>query len=196
MANRCRWSTDWRSSITDQGESLATVGDAPGEFGGKVRVVRRAVNPKLFHAWLRDSVYHGSAVKLYGFFVTAEVVTLTLLLLLGANVDRRRRLSAMDGTHRRGTRYVSWRRFNAEQVGPLWWLWLFFSHIRLASEPVRDAIKRSRRWAATPACYRAAGGNAAEFLRRVGVRWPEVEGPGLALSIGRSARALRAGADQ
>ena len=174
----------------DQGESLATVEDAPGELGGKVRVVRRVVNPKLFHAWLRDSVYHGSAVHLYGFFVTAEVVTLTLLLLLGANLDRRRRLSAMDGTHRRGTRYVTWRRFNAAQVGLLWWLWLFFSRVRLASVPVQDAIKRSRRWAATPACYRAAGGSAAEFLRRVGVRWPEAEGPGLALSIGRFARAV------
>ena len=72
MANRFQWSTTWRSLDTDQGESLATVADTPGELGGKVRVVRRAVNPKLFHAWLRDSVYHGSAVNLYGFFITAE----------------------------------------------------------------------------------------------------------------------------
>jgi type IV secretion system coupling TraD/TrwB family protein len=175
---------------TDQGESLAAVADAPGELGGKVRVVRRAVNPKLFHAWLRDSVYHGSAVNLYGFFITAEVVTLTLLLLLGANIDRRRRLSAMDGTHRRGTRFISWRRFNAEQVGPLWRLWMFFPYRRLASRKVQAAIRRSRRWAATPECYRAAAGRVAQCLRFVGVRWPGAEGPGLALEIGRLARAV------
>ena len=174
---------------TPTGLALASVEDAE-EFQNKLIIQKQSVNPKLFHAWLHDHVYHGSALNRYGFLVAFETVSFLGLLLIGANVDRRRRLSAMDGTHRRGTRFMGWRRFNREQLGPLWRLWLFFPYKRLASEKVQAAIRRSRRWAATPVCYRAAGGWVAQALRWFGVRWPEAEGPGLALQIGLIARAF------
>ena len=174
---------------TPTGLALASVEDAE-EFQDKLIMQKQSVNPKLFHAWLHDHVYHGSALNRYGLFVAVETASFLLLLMFGANYDRRRRLGAMDGTHRRGTRFMGWRRFNREQLGPLWRLWLFFSYKRLASEKVQAAIRRSRRWAATPVCYAAAGGWGAQALRFLGVRWPEAEGPGLALEIGRFARAL------
>jgi hypothetical protein len=174
---------------TPTGLALASVEDAE-EFHDKLIIQKQSVNPKLFHAWLHDHVYHGSALNRYGLLVTAETVSFLVLLMLGANWDRRRRLSAMDGTHRRGTRFISWRRFNAEQLGALWRLWLLFSYRRLASAKVQAAIRRSRRWAATPLCYRSAGGWVAQCLRFMGLRWPGAEGPGLALEIGLLARAV------
>jgi hypothetical protein len=175
---------------TEKGLSLASVEDAEAS-GNRLRVERRFVNPKLFHAWLRDEIYHGSELNIYGFFAMAETISFLLLFLVGANIDRRRRLSAMDGTHRRGTLFVSWRRFNSYQLGPLWWLWVvLFWRGRLGSAEVCEAIKRGRRLAATPACYLAAGGRRAQLLRKVGVRWPGAEGPGLAVEIGRLARVV------
>jgi hypothetical protein len=170
--------------------NLASVED--GEVSReRLRVERRSVNPNLFHAWLRDEIYHGSALNIYGFFATAEAISFLLLLLIGANIDRRRRLSAMDGTHRRGTLFVSWRRFNSYELGPLWWLWvILFWRGQLGSAEVCEAIKRGRRLAATPACYLSAGGRRAQALRKLGVRWPGAEGPGLAIEIGRMARVV------
>ena len=47
---------------TEKGLSLASVEDAEAS-GNRLRVERRFVNPKLFHAWLRDEIYHGSALN-------------------------------------------------------------------------------------------------------------------------------------
>ena len=174
---------------TPNGLALAGVEDAE-EFRGTLIIQKQSLNPKLFHAWLKDHVYHGSALNRYGLLGAVETASFFVLLMFGANFDRRRRLSAMDGTHRRGTRFICWQRFNGEQLGPLWRLWMFFSYRRLASTKVQAAIRRSRRWAATPACYRAAAGRVAQFLRFVGLRWPGAEGPGLALEIGLLARAV------
>jgi hypothetical protein len=175
---------------TGNGLNLASVEDAETSRD-RLRVERRSVNPKLFHAWLRDELYHGSALNIYRFFVTAEAISFLLLLLVGSNIDRRRRLSAMDGTHRRGTLFVSWRRFNSYELGPLWWLWVvLFWRGQLGSSKVCEAIKRGRRLAATPACYLAAGGRSAQILRNFGVRWPGAEGPGLAVESGRLARVI------
>jgi hypothetical protein len=174
---------------TPTGLALASVEDAE-QFHDQLIIQKQSVNPKLFHAWLTDHVYHGSALNRYGFLVAFETVSFLVLIMVGANFDRRRRLSAMDGTHRRGTRFIGWKRFNAEQLGPLWRLWLFLPYKRLASGKVQAAIRRSRRFAATTACYRAAAGWCAQVLRWFGLRWPEAEGPGLALEIGSIARAV------
>ena len=174
---------------TPTGLALAGVEDAE-EFRGTLIIQKQSLNPKLFHAWLKDHVYYGSALNRYGLLGAVETVSFLVLLMFGANWDRRRRLSAMDGTHRRGTRFMGWRRFNREQLGPLWRLWMFFPYRRLASPKVQAAIRRSRRWAATPVCYHAAGGWVAQALRFVGLRWPGAEGPGLALEIGLLAKAV------
>jgi hypothetical protein len=104
---------------TPSGLALAGVEDAE-EFRGTLIIQKQSLNPKLFHAWLKDHVYHGSALNRYGLLGAVETVSFLVLLMFGANWDRRRRLSAMDGTHRRGTRFMGWRRFNREQLGPLW----------------------------------------------------------------------------
>jgi hypothetical protein len=170
------------------GPSLATVEDAD-RLPERLRVEDRAVNPKLFHAWLRDQVYHGSALNIYGFLVAAVTITFLVLLMVGANVDRRRRLSALEGAHRRGTKGVSWQNFNRAELGPLWLLWMIlFWRGRLHAPKMRQAMERGRRYAAAPACYQAAAGNTAKLLRFCGLRWPGAEGPGVCIEIGKAAR--------
>jgi hypothetical protein len=173
------------------GPSLATVDEAE-RFPDRLRTEERAVNPRLFHAWLREQVYHGgSSLSIYAFPVTAIAITCLVLLLMGANVDRRRRLSALEGAHRRGTKGVTWRSFNRAELGPLWLLWMIlFWRARLNSPKVRDAMQRGRRYSATPACYQAAAGTKGKVLRFCGVRWPGAEGPGICIEIGRAARVV------
>jgi hypothetical protein len=151
-----------------------------------------SADPKAFHAWLSAAIFHGSPLKIYGLFVTGSVMSFLALLLAGAEVDRRRRMGAMEGTHRRGTRFTSWRGFNRGQLGPLWLLWcVIFWRSKLSAPKVLEAAERGRKFGATWPCYLAATG--APILRGVrwaGIRWPGAEGPGISFRVGRFARAV------
>jgi hypothetical protein len=147
-------------------------------------------DPKAFHSWLHDAIYNGSALKIYGVFVTGWTLSFLALFLGGDAVDRRRRTSAMQGMHRRGTRFMRWTKFNRRQLGPLWLLWCLIAwRHRLGSERLLAAARRGRKFGAGWSCYRAASSRSliVRPLRWMGVRWPRAEGPGISLRVGRLA---------
>jgi hypothetical protein len=133
--------------------SQATLDAVPEQ----VREQALLLDSKAFHAWLKTSVYGGTELSIYYLFVGLVFGSALLLFWLGASWDWKRRSQALQGTHRRGTRFTSWQGFNRAQLGPLWRLWLLiFWRNRLSHPALREAARRGRRMGATPQCYLAA----------------------------------------
>jgi hypothetical protein len=115
------------------------------------------MDAKAFHKWLRDKVYEGTELSIYYPFFGLEFGSALLLFWMGSESDWRRRNRALQGTHRRGTRFLTWRGFNRAQLGRLWLLWCLVSWRKKLSDPVLlEAGRRGRRMGATAACYLAA----------------------------------------
>jgi hypothetical protein len=110
-----------------------------------------------FHKWLSDNIYHGAELSIYYLFAGCVVASGLLLFWSGAEWDWRRRDRGIQGTHRRGTRFMPWRRFNRGQLGPLWLLWCRnFWRRRLSQPALLEAARRGRRMGATGQCSLAA----------------------------------------
>ena len=165
---------------------------------------------KAFHKWLSDNIYQGAELSIYYLFAGCVVVSGLVLFWSGAQWDWRRRDRAIQGTHRRGTRFMPWRRFNRGQLGPLWMLWCRNFWLRRLSRPaLLESARRGRRMGATGQCYLAATQRIREkvaavlgqwvapmlaagvrAIRWLGWRWPGAEGPGISFRVGRFARAV------
>jgi hypothetical protein len=123
----------------------------------QVREQALLLDSKAFHAWLKTSVYGGTELSIYYLFVGLVFGSALLLFSLGASWDWKRRSHALQGTHRRGTRFTTWQGFNRAQLGPLWRLWvLVFWRHGLSHPALQEAARRGWRMGATPQCYLAA----------------------------------------
>ena len=174
--------------------SQATLDAVPEQ----VREQPLSLDARAFHQWLKENVYQGTVLTIYYPFIGFSFGSALLLCWLGAEWDWRRRNRALQGTHRRGTRFMGWRRFNRTQLGPLWMLWcLIFWRKTLSNPFLLEAARRGRRLGSTRACYLAATRSwrkalaaCVPLVRWLGCRWPGAEGPGISFRVGRLARAV------
>ncbi len=174
---------------TPTGLALASVEDAE-EFQNKLIIQKQSVNPKLFHAWLHDHVYHGSALNRYGFLVAFETVS-----FLGFCSSARTWIDA--GVCLRWTAHI----------GAVRGLWGGGGSIGSSSGRCGacGCFSLTNVWLlrrCKPLSGEVGGGRLHPFVIGLlaagwrkhcavfGVRWPGAEGPGLALEIGLIARAL------
>jgi type IV secretory pathway TraG/TraD family ATPase VirD4 len=119
----------------------------------QVREQSISLDSKRFHEWLRANVYGGSELSIYSLFVGLSFGSALLLCWAGAEYDWRRRNRALQGMHRRGTQFVSWRHFNRCELGPLWPLWWRASWRKQIRLRLLFGIQRGRRMGATGECY-------------------------------------------
>jgi hypothetical protein len=122
----------------------------------QVREQSLSLDARRFHEWLRANVYGRSELSIYYLFAGLSFGSGLLLCWAGAEYDWQRRNRALQGTHRRGTQFVSWRRFNRCELGPLWLLWWLTSWRKQISLRQLFGIQRGRRMGATADCYLAA----------------------------------------
>ena len=123
----------------------------------QVREQSLLLDSKALHRWLKENVYEGSELSIYYIFVGLEFGSALLLFWLGAESDWRRRNRAIQGTHRRGTRFMTWRGFNRAELGPLWLLWCVIAWRKKLTDPILlEAGRRGRRLGSTAGCYLAA----------------------------------------
>ena len=149
---------------------------------------------KAFHKWLSDNIYQGAELSIYYLFAGCVVVSGLALFWSGAEWDWRRRDRAIQGTHRRGTRFMPWRRFNRGQLGPLWLLWCRNFWLRRLSQPaLLEAARRGRRMGATGQCYLAATQRKREKVAAALGQWvaPMLAGRGACHSLAGLALARR-----
>jgi type IV secretory pathway TraG/TraD family ATPase VirD4 len=80
----------------------------------EARVQRLSVEPIRVQRWLEKQIYGGDITRTLWLFAGLSMVSFIVLAGVGAELDRRRQRGGQWGVHVRGTRMVTWRRFNRE----------------------------------------------------------------------------------